>query len=118
MKVNLYIDAEGMEQFVLGKQLYPWHIIPRLVKENGEFSIYDQPKNSQLIAENVTLNFPGRGTCVSAAQRNLEKLQNETRATAYAEERRLQQRLNDLLMIEHSPAEEQSSATPDDQDLI
>lgn len=116
MKVNLWLDAAGMEALAKGNQLYPWHITPRLVNDDGT-ETYPAPENSFQIAFNLPVQLPDTGTCINSAHNALNKRLQEIRAAAYADEREVQQRINDLLMIGHTAESLAGSSAPSNSDI-
>lgn len=108
MKLRITIDASGMETLARGGTLYSWHFPVQLPDAEGNFP--NLTDTDRIVCPEVEVKLPSTIECAMLARTKLEKQIADVRANAYKEERELQTRINDLLMIGHEAPKETPAA--------
>lgn len=99
MKVSIYIDADGLEKLAKGDEPYYWDFAIRLADD-------PVPKDKTLLLDGIEVQLPGRKSATEQALRALEEARQAERASAHAKDREYQVRINNLLSLTYSPAED------------
>jgi len=99
MIFNLFIDASGMEQLTLGRQLYSWHFTLRPeTKEEAETEEIVPPTGAYHLGW-TEATLPPTEFCRKAATEALKARLTTIRAEAYIAETEIQDRLDALLAL-------------------
>ena len=99
MKVNFYLSAAGCEGLALGREVYSWEVIPKIVGSYRD----EAPENSILLGSCEFAN-PSVGNALTLAEAELRKKLSIIKAEAFVEEKQIRERLNALLVLQYTPA--------------
>lgn len=93
--MKIYLKLNGMEQFAKGGSLYSWHFT--CITDEDEFS---KPETGAVLIATTGYTMPSKAECIPPLLAKLAKREAEIRAEAANELKEVQQRKNDLLMLE------------------
>lgn len=98
--LDLMLSAEGCEAIATGRSVQSWHLTarPYLSEEDREeFAT----RHRFVVLDTFEIALPSEKDCIQRARDHLEARIQETRLTAYAEEREFKNRINNLLSLTH-----------------
>lgn len=91
--LSIYVTAEGLERVALGKFLYAWDFS---VREEGGLP----PERGAKIGE-IEPKYPSIAECIPVVMETLKAKEAEIQAEAYGEVQKIQERRNNLLILEN-----------------